>query len=198
MRLIGLTGEIGVGKTYVTGIFEQLNTPVICADKIVRDLLTNDLEVIAAVKKYFNITDVISNLKVIRKQVFANKKHKIFLERLLHPKVITEIKQQIDKLTKSKKKHPYCVIAIPMIQKICRLFVLINIEKIILIQCERNLQISRVMHRDKISKSQVMQIINNQFPATVSQDLVNYRLDSNDFKNLYQQVIDCHEDILDM
>ena len=81
--LIGITGGIGSGKTYVAKIFEQLNVPVIYADNISRELLNNDLNIIRNIKQYFNISDLEKNIKNIKIQIFQNKKHRLFLEKLI-------------------------------------------------------------------------------------------------------------------
>jgi dephospho-CoA kinase len=53
MKLIGLTGGIGSGKTTVAQIFKTLGVPVLNADEQGRWLLANDMGVIDAVKNLF-------------------------------------------------------------------------------------------------------------------------------------------------
>ena len=52
MNKIGLTGGIGVGKTYVSKIFENLGVPVFNADKEAKHCLNSDLQLMDSIKKY--------------------------------------------------------------------------------------------------------------------------------------------------
>jgi len=186
--LIGITGGIGSGKTYVAKIFEQLNVPVIYADNISRELLNNDLNIIRNIKQYFNISDLEKNIKNIKIQIFQNKKHRLFLEKLIHPKVIAQIVECIKDL-KNNKINRYCVIEIPMLHNLIAILAELKIDKVIFINCDNDLQLSRVMHRDKLSKSQVMSIVKSQFSVRNMQKLADYILDGNDLEELYQQTI---------
>ena len=42
MKKIGITGGIGVGKTYVSNIFRKMNYPVYSSDVMAKELLEND------------------------------------------------------------------------------------------------------------------------------------------------------------
>jgi len=186
--LIGITGGIGSGKTYVAKIFEQLNVPVIYADNISRELLNNDLNIIRNIKQYFNISDLEKNIKNIKIQIFQNKKHRLFLEKLIHPKVIAQIVECIKDL-KNNKINSYCVIEIPMLHNLIAILTELKIDKVIFINCDNDLQISRVMHRDKLSKSQVMSIVKSQLSLKNMHKLADYILDGNDLKELHKQTI---------
>ena len=193
--LIGITGGIGSGKTYVAKIFEQLNVPVIYADNISRELLNNDLNIIRNIKQYFNISDLEKNIKNIKIQIFQNKKHRLFLEKLIHPKVIAQIVECIKDL-KNNKINSYCVIEIPMLHNLIAILAELKIDKVIFINCDNDLQISRVMHRDKLSKSQVVSIVKSQFSVRNMQKLADYILDGNDLEELYQQTISLQKKIV--
>ena len=191
MLLIGITGGIAAGKTYVANIFEQLNTPVIYADNIAKELIYTDKNINNKIKQYFNILDLESNIKNIKIQVFNNKNHRLFLEKLIHPKVIERIILQIQSLKKN-----YCIIEIPMLHNLIQILKTININKIILISCNQNLQVSRAMHRDKLSKTQVMSIIKSQMPEKFLRNFADHILDGNELKNLYAQTVNLNKQLL--
>jgi len=65
----------------------------------------------------------------------------------------------------------------------------LKIDKVIFINCDNDLQISRVMHRDKLSKSQVMSIVKSQLSLKNMHKLADYILDGNDLKELHKQTI---------
>ncbi|MEM1221630.1 MAG: dephospho-CoA kinase [Verrucomicrobiota bacterium] len=88
---LGLTGGIGCGKSTVVGFFKGLGWRTLESDAIVRDLLSCDPEVIAAIRtrwgeSVFSDLDQIDR-KALAKIVFASKEDLRWLESLLHPKV---------------------------------------------------------------------------------------------------------------
>ena len=196
MLLIGLTGGIGSGKTYVANSFKQLNVPVIFADNIAKELLYTDQNIKLQVQNHFKITDLHRNIRQIKFNIFKNKKHRVFLEKLIHPVVIQTIKLQIQNLAINNHSNIYCVIEIPMIFNLLNIARTINIHKIIMVSCDQNLQISRVMHRDKLSKSQVLSIIKSQLSPIRFIGDVDYVLDSTRLDSLNSQIKDLHQKFL--
>ena len=53
MLKIGITGGIGVGKTYVSNIIEKMGYPVFYADQTAKDLVKSDYKLIESIKKEF-------------------------------------------------------------------------------------------------------------------------------------------------
>ncbi|RYZ91631.1 MAG: dephospho-CoA kinase, partial [Sphingobacteriaceae bacterium] len=53
MLKIGLTGNIGSGKTTVAKVFEVLGIPVFYADDAAKKVMTGDAELITSVKQAF-------------------------------------------------------------------------------------------------------------------------------------------------
>jgi dephospho-CoA kinase len=85
---IGLTGNIGAGKSSVSQIFNKLGYSTIDSDQIVKELYAHDTEVQAEVNKLFGTLDK----KVIASQIFGQhevkaKELKLKLENIIHPAV---------------------------------------------------------------------------------------------------------------
>ena len=53
MKKIGITGGIGVGKTYVSNIFRKMNYPVYSSDVMAKELLENDDNLMSLIKNNF-------------------------------------------------------------------------------------------------------------------------------------------------
>lgn len=178
--LIALTGGIGSGKTYVGKIFEKFNIPVIYTDQIVKQLLIHDKLLIRKLNNYFkldfnNLNNFNKNLKRLKLEIFKYPKDKLFIEKLIHPKVIDQI------LLKTKSlNQKFVLIEIPLIHNLFNILKNLNINKIILTNCDLNLQISRVMHRDKLSKQNIMLIIKSQLPLEKVHKIANYILNTDD------------------
>ena len=76
-----------------------------------------------------------------------------------------------------------------MLHNLVAILIELKIDKIIFVNCDNNLQISRVMHRDQLSKSQVVSIVKSQLSLEKVHKLADYILDGNDLEELYQQTI---------
>ncbi|NOQ15055.1 MAG: dephospho-CoA kinase [Methyloprofundus sp.] len=158
MYKVGLTGGIGCGKSTVSELFKQHNTPIIDADEIAHALVMPGQKALKQISDYFGqrclFTDGSLNRASLREIIFndAEKKHQ--LENIVHPLVYAEIERQLSLLT-----GPYCIIAIPLLieTKMQSL-----VDHILVIDCPMEMQINRVKLRDNLNNSQITAMINSQ------------------------------------
>jgi dephospho-CoA kinase len=102
IKVWGLTGGIGAGKSTAAKFLSELGYPVIDADLISREILEDPTHLGAIeVKKHFGTTDR-SNL---RKIIFENPDQKMALEKILHPLIQSESKDRIEKLALANHLH---------------------------------------------------------------------------------------------
>jgi dephospho-CoA kinase len=91
MLKIGITGNIGSGKTTVSKIFEVLGIPVFYADSEAKKVMVTDETLIASLKKTFGsesyFADGTLNRKHIAGIVFNNDTELEKLNALVHPAV---------------------------------------------------------------------------------------------------------------
>ena len=107
MKIVGLTGGIGSGKTRVALFFENKGVPIYIADEKAK-ILTNSSKfirkkMIALLGKDAYISDKI-NSDYIAKRIFSDK---ILLQKvnaIIHPKVTEDFLKWF-----SKQKGPYCI-----------------------------------------------------------------------------------------
>ena len=88
MLKIGITGGIGVGKTYVSNIIEKMGYPVFYADQTAKDLVKSDYKLIESIKKEFG-HDIFLNEKIDSKKlsniVFGDSNALNKLNSIIHP-----------------------------------------------------------------------------------------------------------------
>ncbi len=100
MIVVGLTGNYGMGKSTVAGLFKELGAVIIDTDEIVGKLF-QELPVMHEIKETFGEGIVQGN--TVDKQkladiVFRNPSLRIALENILHPRVFSRIDDELAKL----------------------------------------------------------------------------------------------------
>jgi len=117
MRLIGLTGGIGMGKTTLANIFSVLGVPVIDTDVIARKIVDNEESVARAIEIQFG-TGFFSkegalDRRALGKVVFADKDSLKALEEILHPRIQEEWQKEARRW--EEKGHTIGLIVIPLL-----------------------------------------------------------------------------------
>lgn len=95
MKVIGLTGNIGCGKSTVAGMLRDLGVATIDADAVAREIRHNDADVRGAIQRRFGTYDA-AELGTI---VFADPAALRDLEAILHPPVRGEIRSRLSELS---------------------------------------------------------------------------------------------------
>ncbi len=173
---IVLTGGIGTGKSTVASLLKLYGYKVIDGDKISKEVFEEKKE---KIKEIFNTTD----RRKIRKIVFNDKEKLKKLEKLILP----EVKKRIINLSKKLEKDD-----IPYFVDLPLYFEKQNypeFKKVLLIYAPKEIQIQRVVKRDKTSVDEVKAILNNQMDIEEKKLLADFVIDnSKDLKHLQSQI----------
>ena len=114
MKVIGLTGGIGSGKTTVSDLFEELGIEVVDADVVSRQLTAVNGGAMPDIVKHFGpeaaSPDSSMNRKFIRELVFSDPAAKTALENILHPLIRKECQRQLD-----ASQSPYTILSVPLL-----------------------------------------------------------------------------------
>lgn len=155
---IGLTGGIGSGKSVACAIFSDLGVPIIDADVIAHSLVKPDMLAFKKIIKLFGKGILSSHgtidRKKIRKQVFANASYRKKLENILHPDIYEEITAQVKKIDSK-----YCIISIPLLLETDASK---TVDRVLVIDLPKELQLERAINRDKMDKGDMNAIIDSQ------------------------------------
>lgn len=160
MFIIGLTGGIGSGKSAAAEILKELGLKVIDLDQITHELMMpSELGYIEIKKefgeKYIDTKGAIDR-KLLREEIFSSFDLKKRIESILHPIIFEECNKQLNLL----KHENYIVLVIPLLFETKNYISLI--DESLLIDCDLETQIERVIKRDSISKTLANRIIKNQ------------------------------------
>lgn len=150
MKIIGITGSSGSGKSTATKILsEELKAKTINADEVVKQMQEKDSEYYKKIIELFGVRvvqeDNSLNRKKIAEIIFQDKEKKEKLDELTFKYVVEEIRQQVE-----KAKEEYIIIDAPLLIE-SRLNEICNI--VIAIISEKEEQIKRICKRDNIEES---------------------------------------------
>jgi dephospho-CoA kinase len=113
--ILGLTGSIGSGKTFVTRCFEELGAAVIRADELAREVVAPGTPAYAEIVNSFGPAVVTADGTLdraeIARRVFANPHQRRELERIVHPRV----RQREEELLQQLRHEPLVVLEIPLL-----------------------------------------------------------------------------------
>ena len=191
--VVGLTGGIGSGKSSAANIFKEFGIDCIDADNVAKNILdlnenARKLFINEFGDKYIDKDNKI-NREILREDIFNDKSKIEKLESIIHPKVRDEIFKFIE-----NSSSIYTIVDVPLIfETNSKDFY----DKIVLVDCETNTQISRASQRDNRSNESIMKIIKNQATREQRLSIADYVI-SNDstFENLKKEVINTHQLLL--
>jgi dephospho-CoA kinase len=192
MLKVGLTGGIGSGKTTVAKIFELLGVPVYYADDASKKLYHTNHELIQQIKSAFGeaiYTDNLLNRKALAEIVFKHPEKLALLNSLVHPLTLKDAS-----LWMKKQSAPY------IIKEAALLFEAGSAEGldfIIGITAPQHLRLKRVMERDGISRSDVLNRMEKQIDDAIKMRLCDVVIYNDEQQLLIPQIIRLHKQLLE-
>ena len=161
MKIIGLTGSIGMGKSVLADQFRSIGVPVHDADSIVHALMKPDGLAFDDIKKAF--PDVITNRKIDRQTlghiVFHNDQKRSILENILHPLVRQSSNHFIAQCRKRREK--ICVLDIPLLFETGRDA---DVDLTLTVTAPQWVQRRRVLSRKNMTEDKLKAIVKTQMP----------------------------------
>jgi len=193
MLKIGLTGGIASGKTRISDLFSQFETPIIDTDIISRKTLEPGQKGYLAIVNHFG-THIVQNdnqidRRTLRQLIFNDIAAKQWLESELHPIIFEQTQHQISQYD----KHSYIVVVIPLLfeTNFSQL-----VDRVLVIDCVASTQIERLILRDKIDAVLAQKMIDHQWS---NQKRINHADDiiqNNDVEDLNDQIRSLHQKYL--
>ena len=182
--LIGLTGNIGSGKSLAASYFQELGAYIIDADLISRQLVVPHQpaweEIVDKFGNEYLNPDKTLNRSKLAVEVFQSDKKRHSLEVILHHRVIAEEKYiYLD----YQKIDPAAVVIIDSALLIESQNYK-NVAKVIIVQSTQELQIQRVMTRDGESRASVKNRLKSQMSLEEKLNYADYILDNTSSRDL--------------
>jgi dephospho-CoA kinase len=156
--IIGLTGGIGSGKSSAADFFQNEGISVIDTDQLARKVIEKDTPGYSKVVDSFGANILDNNDSIdrakLREAVFHDSEKRKILESITHPLVRELMVQKI-----SSSTSPYSIIMVPLIFETNSAK---NYDRVLVIDCDVEIQLERAMARDENSADLIQKIIDSQ------------------------------------
>ena len=187
MRVLGLTGGLGSGKSLVTKMFRDLGAEVIDADQLARDVVEPRQPALDEIVKAFGPGILLPDGRLNRSQlaatIFADAVARQRLNAITHPR----IRERMDAEVAARRGRPgVLVLDIPLLYENDRAEA---VETVIVVWVDPQTQLRRLRERDRLTAEEAGQRIASQMPLEEKRARANDVIDnSGDRENTRRQV----------
>ena len=145
---VALTGGIASGKTLVSDLLAIHGCHIVDLDVIAREVVLPGTEGLKELIEIFGesilLTDGTLNRKHLRDELYKKGRNRAIIEQILHPKILQKMKASMDEY-----KEGVMVVVVPLLveKNLWEPF-----DRAIVLDCEIESQLSRLMSRENIDK----------------------------------------------
>lgn len=189
MLKIGITGNIGSGKTTISKVFELLGVPVFYADDAAKAVMVQDAELITGIKQSFGqasyFEDGSLNRKHIAGIVFNNNDELLKLNALVHPAVFRAFDQWVLKQSAVYILKEAALLFESGSNKDC--------DRTVMVTAPLELRLQRILKRDNITRAEAESRNAKQFDEEKKKALANDLICNDDTQLVIPQVLALHQ-----
>jgi len=161
MKVIGLTGGIGMGKSTIAGAFRRSGIPVFDADRAVHLLQAPGGRALPAIAAAFpgTVVDNQLNRAALRDAVLGKPEALKRLERIMHPMV--RDRERAFLAAARRQRAPAAVLDVPLLLESGGAE---RVDVVLVVSAPRSTQIQRVRRRGMMDAAQIAAVIARQMP----------------------------------
>jgi dephospho-CoA kinase len=169
---------MGSGKTLVASTFKKLGAFIIDADILCRELVLRGQPALDLIVQTFgpDILDSAGNLdrKKMAAIIFDDAKRKQDLENILHPLVFSEEEKIYREIHQQNPQALVIIDAALLIESGNYK----NVDKVVLVACDVETQVQRVLKRSAFNRDEVLDRIRSQMPLAEKRKFADYIIDN--------------------
>ena len=176
MRVLGLTGGIGSGKTMVGAMFTELGAELIDADQMAREVVEPGQpaldEIVTSFGRDILLPDGRLDRRTLAGIVFADASARARLNAITHPR----IRERMDAAIAARRDRAgVLIVDIPLLFENLRTGV---VEKVIVVWVDPQTQMRRLIERGGLTEEEAHQRIAAQMPLDEKRRLADYVIDN--------------------
>jgi len=187
LKIVGLTGGIGSGKTTVANLFKELGVPVYIADNEAKKLMARSKIIKRHLIQLLGKKAYIGNdidRAFIAKKIFSDSELLSKVNHIVHPKVASHFKRWV-----SKQAGPYCIKEVAILFETGSYK---NCDATILITAPKGVRLKRVLTRDGVSEEDVLNRMDNQWSDKKKKKLADIVIENLDLSAIKIEVLKVH------
>ena len=191
VKKIGVTGGIGSGKTSVCRVLNVLGIPVFSADNVAKEVLDIDTGIILRINTIAgkNLYENGSLDKAeLARMIFNNKRLLEKVNALVHPVVFSRFREWHKKQT-----APYTIMEAAILFESGAAAM---VDGIITVVAPIEERVNRVIHRNNLTREQVMDRMRNQMDDTERIKKSDFVIQNSENDMIIPQVLRIHESII--
>lgn len=184
MKIIGVTGGIGSGKSTVSSMFRQFGAEIIDADEISRNVAKKTGSAFFEVVENFGLEILLENGEIDRKKlgqiVFSDKNKLVVLNEIIHKYVFCEMEKRI-----KESKAEIIILDVPL------LFsndFKIKYDYSVGVTASVPERIKRVKIRDGLTEEEILSRMNNQISDKELEEKADFVIENNDYDKTLKSV----------
>jgi dephospho-CoA kinase len=175
MRVYGLTGGIGSGKSTVAEMFEQGGVDVFDADAIGHEILSGDSPEARQVRQRF--PDCCGPDGIDRRRlgarVFADESQRRWLEDLLHPAIRRRLAERLEQL--HDPRYGFCILEAAVLLESRTDF---DLAGLLVVTADESVRVERLIERDGLAPAEIRQRMRAQLPDDEKVRRARYVIDN--------------------
>ena len=176
MRVLGLTGGIGSGKSKVAQMFAQLGAVVVDADQVAREIVEPGQPALQEIAATFGPDVLLPDGRLDRPKlagiIFADPAERAKLDAITHPRIRARMDEEIE----ARRSGPgVLLVDIPLLYENDRLN---TVEKVIVVWVDPRTQLRRLSQRGGLSAEAARQRISAQMPLDAKRARADHVIDN--------------------
>lgn len=193
MKVVGLTGGIGSGKTTVAKMFQEMGVPLYIADIRAKVLMNSSKKIRNELIALFGAEAYQGNQlnrPFIASQIFKNNLLLQQMNAVVHPEVAADFARWKEEQT-----------ALYVLKEAAIIFennLASQYDFIITVVADLEERISRVIDRDQTTETKVMAIVNNQLSDDEKAKQSDFVIINHDLSQTKAQVLEIHQQLLEI
>jgi dephospho-CoA kinase len=168
MIVIGLTGNIGSGKSTVARRLQSLGAKIIDADQIARQVVHPGTPGLQEIVNNFGpgILDSKGNLdrRKMASIVFADPRALVKLNEITHPRIISEVNREIASFKKETKTGAVSEVLVIDAPLLIEAGLALIVDEVWVVKVDQSVQIERLAKRDGLTPEEALRRIAAQMP----------------------------------
>ena len=191
MKIVGLTGGIGSGKTTVSNMFKELGVPVYIADNEAKNLMSSSKVIKRKLIELFGpkaYEDNSLNRTYIASKIFNDDTYLQKMNAIIHPKVANHFKHWLQKQTSKYVIKEAAIIFEHNMQS--------QYDYVITVIANEEDRINRILKRDNTTKDKIMSIMKHQLSDDEKVKLSDFVIINDKLEHTKEQVLNIHNSIL--